>query len=310
MAKNALVKQFKGFVVYQVKGEADLKDLLDNPNLENLKYRIANENQLSTIGFLPVISEEVNEETGEVIQEEQLVVSVGGFDVIKIGESKKKVPANEVKKLVRDMTAKAFDEAKEKGEDFKVTKDMKDFFKDNAIKQLLPKCFTDEYESFLFHDTQSGLFYVAVTSHRKAESLTGFVRAVLGSLPLVPLHVDGSVEQVFTDFVVNQLNATLVLGNFVEMQDLEGVVAWKKESLYDSEAKELLENTEKVVTKIGLEYDGTVAFVVDTDFSFSQVKFDSAITADGHDFTSTFLLMGNEIRKSVQGLLKEIGIDA
>lgn len=305
MAKNEIVKSFKGFVVYEVKGEADLTKITEHENLDNLRYRIANENEMSSVGFLPVIEQEVNEE-GELFREEELVTSVAGFDIVKIGESKKKVPGNEVNKIVKKLTNQAFEEAKEKGEEFKPTKELKEFFKETAIQQLLPKCFTDEFETYAFHDKETGLFYVAVNSQKKAENINSFLRYVLGSLPVVPVEVNGNLEDVFTSFVTDQLNSKTVLGNYIEMKDEEGSLSWKKESLYESEAKELLENTTKKVTKIGLEFDGTTSFVVDTDLVFSQVKFDSDVTADGHDFISTFLLMGNEIRGAVKSLLEEV----
>lgn len=305
MAKNEIVKSFKGFVVYEVKGEADLTKITEHENLDNLHYRIANENEMSSVGFLPVIEQEVNEE-GELLREEELVTSVAGFDIVKIGESKKKVPGNEVNKIVKKLTNQAFEEAKEKGEEFKLTKELKEFFKETAIQQLLPKCFTDEFETYAFHDKETGLFYVAVNSQKKAENINSFLRYVLGSLPVVPVEVNVNLEDVFTSFVTDQLNSKTVLGNYIEMKDEEGSLSWKKESLYESEAKELLENTTKKVTKIGLEFDGTTSFIVDTDLVFSQVKFDSDVTADGHDFISTFLLMGNEIRGAVKSLLEEV----
>lgn len=307
MAKNELSKEFNGFVVYEPNTEAtiNLTNILVSPVFETHKYQVAEEDQISSIGFVPVIELDVNSD-GEILQEESYVHSVGKFDVIKIKQSKRKVPASEVKKIVSSKIKKAIAEAQGRGEELKINKDLKDMFKEEAVKELLPRCFVDEYSTYVFFDKEAELLYVVVPSHKKAEELTSLIRRVLGSLPINPLTTEKDITNSLTSFVTAQIKDELTLGNFVQMEDEEGIVAWKKESLYNSDAVDVIENSEKRVTKLGLNYDGVLSFIIDNDYVFSGLKFESYVTADSSGFSSSFLLMANEISGSVKALLKEL----
>lgn len=316
MAKNGLAKAFTGFVIYESNGDYPIdfekipvviaKGADTEDETPDYKYQIATEEELSSIGFEPVIPLEVTAD-GELIREEEYVHSVGTFDVLKIKQSKRKVPASEVKKIVAAKTKRAIAEALERGQTIKVNKQLKDMFKEEAIKELLPRCFVDEFSTFVFLDKATERLYVIVPSHKKAEDLTAFIRKVLGSLPITPLVTERPIVSALTDFVTSQVKDKLTLGTFVQMEDEEGVVAWKKESLYNSEAKELIEGSEKLVTKLGMEYDGVLSFTIDNEYVFSGVKFEDYVTADGYDFSSTFLLIAKELTGAVKELLKELG---
>lgn len=319
MAKNALTKAFSGFVIYKSNTDHPI-DIESIPAMiakgadetenetQDLRYVIANEEQLSSIGFEPVIPLEVTED-GELIQEEEYIHSVGKFDVLKIKQSKRKVPASEIKKIVNRKVKDAIEDANNRGQTLKVNKQLKDMFKEEAIKELLPRCFVDEYETFVFLDKEKDHLYIAVPSHKKAEEITAYLRRVLGTLPVIPLTTTNDMVSVLTDFVTDQIKDKITLGNFVQMEDGDGVVAWKKESLYNSEAKELIETSEKLVTKLALEYDGVMSFTIDTDYVFSGVKFEDYVSAEGSDFSSNFILIGKEITGCVKELLRILESD-
>lgn len=306
MAKNAIAKAFNGFVVYKAEDSVNLTALNQVEGFEVYHYQIAEDDQVSSIGFEPVVEMEITED-GEILREEEYVLSVNDFNVIKIKQSKRKVPGAEVKKLVASKSKQAIADAQARGEVLKINKDMKEFFKEEAIKELLPRCFIDEFSTYVFQDKATNLVYVVVPSHKKAEDITAFLRRVLGSFAVIPLTTERPFDQALTSFVTQQLQAKLTLGNLVQMQDDEGIVDWKKESLYNSEAKELIDNTEKRVTKLGLDYDGVLQFTVDQELVFSGLKFEDYVTVDGYDFASTFLLIVKEITGAVKELLKEAG---
>lgn len=309
MAKNALAKSLKGFVVYDVKGELNLKSLLDMDSEERelRRYRIANENEIATIGWLPTIELEADE-NGEVVTEEEVVTSVNGFNIMKIGQSKKKIPASAVKKKAEELLKQGIEDAKNRGEELKVDKDLKDFYKDEAIKTILPECknFVDEFESYVIHDTNDERFYVMVPSFKKAEAINGFLRAILTSLPIIPTKTEKDISEALTSFVTVPVNDKITLGSYVKMEGEEGNVVWDKESIYDSEAKSLIEDHMKVVTKLGLNYDGTTDFVVDQDMVISGLKFESFLLSDAGEFKGTFLLIANEVSNLVKELVREI----
>lgn len=309
MAKNALVKSLKGFVVYDVKGELNLKSLLDMDSEERelRRYHSANENEIATIGWLPTVELEADE-NGEVVTEEEVVTSVNGFNIMKIGQSKKKIPASAVKKKAEELLKQGIEDAKNRGEELKVDKDLKDFYKDEAIKIILPECknFVDEFESYVIHDTNDERFYVMVPSFKKAEAINGFLRATLTSLPIIPTKTEKDISEALTSFVTVPVNDKITLGSYVKMEGEEGNVVWDKESIYDSEAKSLIEDHMKVVTKLGLNYDGTTDFVVDQDMVISGLKFESSFCQRAGEFKGTFLLIANEVSNLVKELVREI----
>lgn len=309
MTNKEIVKAMKGFVVYEVKGEVDLTEVLKADNFDYRKYKIAQEDELSTIGFLPTVELECNED-GEIVREEEFVSEFSGFQVISIGSSKRKIPGNEVKKIVNQKIKDFIKQAKENGEeDVKVDKDTKEIFKEEAIKELMPKCFVDEYQTFAFHDKTNGLFFVFSNSFKKAEQITSLLRAVIGTFPVVPLGVENvDIGKKFSDFITVPLNDKLTLEDFAEIESEEGVITFKKESLYSTEiaGKVLEQSSEAFVSKIGLNYDGVMSFVVSNELVFSGLKFESYLTVSGHDFKSTFLLAANEVRNTTLELVSEL----
>lgn len=309
MTNKEIVKAMKGFVVYEVKGEVDLAEVLKADNFDYRKYKIAQEDELSTIGFLPTVELECNED-GEIVREEEFVSEFSGFQVVSIGSSKRKIPGNEVKKIVNQKIKDFIKTAKDNGEeDVKVDKDTKEIFKEEAIKELMPKCFVDEYQTFAFHDKTNGLFFVFSNSFKKAEQITSLLRAVIGTFPVVPLGVENvDVGKKFSDFITVPLNDKLTLEDFAEIESEEGVITFKKESLYSTEiaGKVLEQSSEAFVSKIGLNYDGVMSFVVSNELVFSGLKFESYLTVSGHDFKSTFLLAANEVRNSTLELVNEL----
>lgn len=309
MTNKEIVKAMKGFVIYEVKGEVDLTEVLKADNFDYRKYKIAQEDELSTIGFLPTVELECNED-GEIVREEEFVSEFSGFQVISIGLSKRKIPGNEVKKIVNQKIKDFIKQAKENGEeDVKVDKDTKEIFKEEAIKELMPKCFVDEYQTFAFHDKTNGLFFVFSNSFKKAEQITGLLRTVIGTFPVVPLSVENvDIGKKFSDFITVPLNDKLTLEDFAEIESEEGVITFKKESLYSTEiaGKVLEQSSEAFVSKIGLNYDGVMSFVVSNELVFSGLKFESYLTVSGHDFKSTFLLAANEVRNTTLELVSEL----
>lgn len=307
MASNSFAKSVKGFVVYDIKGELDLKKILELENFEHLRYRIANENEFGSIGFLPTQPLEVNED-GEVLVEEEFVTEVGNFVCIKIGQSKKKIPASAVKRKVKELITKAKEEAKDRGEEFELTKDLKDFYKDQATRLLLPSCkdFVDEFETHLFFDKGTERLYVLIPNYTKAESLTAFLRVHLGSVPSVVVETEHPVKDSLTKFVTSQLNDKLILKSYVKLEGDLGNVVWDKESVYDTAAKDLINKDNFSVTKLALNYDGAVDFLLDEELCFSGLKFEKSFFQAGDTFSSELLDVAGELNKIVREVLKEI----
>ena len=122
------------------------------------------------------------------------------------------------------------------------------------------------------------------------------------SSDLFPSHDRGIVKG-FGELLENHEADRITLGNYIKMEDSEGVVVWSKESLYESKAVELKEDGKDVVA-IGLEYDGVVDFVVDKEFKLSKLRFPKYFADEEGSIEASVLLCFNEIRGLMEDLTK------
>lgn len=290
-------KKFKSAIVLKLDSEtvdfSDIEGIL-NSGETNYEFHTAEGTQSHTIGLLKI--------------DEVFVKDFSGLQVINVGQSVKKVNKKKVKKLLEQKLAEMEQDfiAENPDKEFFVNKEDKKVIEADIIFSLLPETDPEDFNNYVVLDKQEGFVYVLNSTKKNSETVTSFIRAVIEGFPVVPV-VDNSEKMVkgFKDLVVEMCttDTRLALGNYIKLEDEEGVVTWTKESLYDSKASELIE-TGKDVVALGLEYDGLVSFVVDQEMKLSAIKFPKYFNEDG-SFESNVLLCFNEIRGVVEDVLKE-----
>lgn len=300
------IKETKGFITYTIPEGFSLNwdEEKQQQLLQTSRFKECGEHDAERKGFIPFVDEEGNE---------SIIKSFAGLQVINIGTSKKKVPAGAVKKRLENAIAerKELFEKHNPSEEYKISKEDKDELKANIIEEMLPQCFSEETSNFVIIDVQESLVYVFNTNKKGAENLTWYLRSRNETFPvgnIVDEDHEYAISSKLSNFVTSGLNTKLSLGNYVELDSTEGKVTWKKESLYFSEAKSLIEDDSKEVTKIGLDWDGVVSFTVDNKFTISGLKFDSSVIAEGGSFEADVLIALNEIRSFTKELFKELSI--
>lgn len=298
-------KEIKALTTYSLTGVVDTSPLEQEIPLWQY-FHECQDDEREKLGFVPFKGEE---------DTEYLVERFAGLEVIKLGYSKKKIPAKEVKKLLSQALVerkKLFLENNPAEEEYKISKEEKEDLKEEIITELLPKCFSEESFHYVIIDTQENKLYITNGKGKFAEGVTQFLRSAIGSLSVIPIvfgeTTEENVSREFSRFVTSSLNTKLSLGNFVELKSEEGTVTWKKESLYESEATKLIEEDGKEVVKLQLEWDGVVSFVIDNTFLLSNLKFDSATLATGGSFQADVLVVMNEIRGLIKELMKEANL--
>lgn len=287
----SFAKTFKSVVTLNLTEAVDLNainEITDRP----FQYVPAGEWEQESIGLIHI--------DGEFVKE------FAGLQVINIGSSVKKVNKKKVKRLVKERVAQMQAQYAENnpGETLKVSKEDKDIIAEEITFSLLPETEVDEFQNLLIIDKDNSQVFIVNTTKKASEKLTDFVRDLIDSFPVESVVEDESkVVTGFAELMTGDITTRLALGNYIKLADADGVVVWTKESLYQSEASELLE-TGKQVQAIGLDYDAVVTFVVDTEFTLKSIKFDKSFQEDG-TFEANVLAIVNELRGVISDLKEE-----
>jgi len=287
----SFAKNFKSVVTLNLTEAVDLNvinEITDRP----FEYVPAGEWEQESIGLIHI--------DGEFVKE------FAGLQVINIGSSVKKVNKKKVKRLVKERVAQMQAQYAENnpGETLKVSKEDKDIIAEEITFSLLPETEVDEFQNLLIIDKDNSQVFIVNTTKKASEKLTDFVRVLIDSFPVESVVEDESkVVSGFAELLTGDITTRLALGNYIKLADADGVVVWTKESLYQSEASELLE-TGKQVQAIGLDYDAVLTFVVDTEFTLKSIKFDKSFQEDG-TFEANVLAIVNELRGVISDLKEE-----
>ena len=287
----SFAKNFKSVVTLNLTEAVDLNvinEITDRP----FEYVPAGEWEQESIGLIHI--------DGEFVKE------FAGLQVINIGSSVKKVNKKKVKRLVKERVAQMQAQYAENNpsETLKVSKEDKDIIAEEITFSLLPETEVDEFQNLLIIDKDNSQVFIVNTTKKASEKLTDFVRVLIDSFPVESVVEDESkVVSGFAELLTGDITTRLALGNYIKLADADGVVVWTKESLYQSEASELLE-TGKQVQAIGLDYDAVLTFVVDTEFTLKSIKFDKSFQEDG-TFEANVLAIVNELRGVISDLKEE-----
>lgn len=288
----SFAKSVKGIVTLALNETVDLS-VIETISDRPVEYVKAGDYDVGSIGLIR-------------FPEGDFVKEINGLQIINVGQSVKKVNKKKVKRLLKEKVAelsKAYEE--EKGEPRKFTKEEKDALSTEIAFSLLPETEVDEFSNLLIVDSEEEQVYVVNTSKKASEAITAYVRDLIESFPVVPV-VDNelAVIQGFAEMANDNIQSRLSLGNYIKLEDADGVVVWTKESLYESQATDLIESGKQVVA-IGLEFDGVIKFVVDTEFTIKGLKWDKMFNEKGSSFEADVLLCFNEVRKVLKDLKEE-----
>jgi recombination associated protein RdgC len=245
------------------------------------------------------------------------VHSVNGNFLIAARREDKILPPNVVKDIVDAKIAQL-----EVDQSRSATKQERVKFKEDVVFELLPRAFSRITDTHAYINPKENIIIVNTSSRGKAEDLLALLRKVLGTLPVTSVSPEKAPDELMTEWVTeNNTGENFKLGMEAEFHGLgdDGAIARVKNQDLDSdEVKSHLE-ADKYVTKLALEFDECMSFILGDDLSIKRIKFFDSLHEQSDDIDSDdviakldadFALMAGELNRMLVCLLSEFNIKA
>lgn len=218
-------------------------------------------------GWAPVMAKHNN----------QQLLHVGGEWLLIAARTQEKIlPASVIKEEVNERIA-----AEELKQGRPLKKKEKDTIKEDVVTDLLPRAFKRTCKTYVWICPKKELLFVDASSFKKAEEVLALLRKTIGSLPIVPVTFESSIEHTLTEW----LKTSEVPNGFSVLEEAElnsvfeegGQIRCKRQELTSEEIKTHIE-ADKMVTKLAINWQDRLDFVLSQDGAISRLKFSDELT--------------------------------
>ena len=292
---------FKNVMIYRLTKSLDWTSQKLQTALEQEIFHPCGQSDMSKFGW-----------TNPLRGSELLHFSVGKQILLLARKEEKILPSHVVKRELDERV-----NLLEEKENRKLKKTEKQALKDDVIAMLLPRAFSKTQQTAIWIDSETNLIYVDAASSKRAEDTLALLRKSLGSLPVVPLAFANEPTTVMTDWIAqDNLPEYLTALEEAELKAPDDAVIRCKSHPLDSE--EILSHLQKgkLVTKLALDWDEHLSFVLNDDGSLKRLKFADQIREKNDDilkedyaqrFDADFVLMTGELAKLTENLIDDFG---
>ncbi|AJJ56543.1 recombination-associated protein rdgC [Yersinia pseudotuberculosis IP 32953] len=296
---------FKNVLIYKLSRDVSFADL---------------EEQMAQFAFTPCGSQDMAK-TGWISpmgNESATLAHVANKQIlITLQCEKKDLPAPVI---ARELASKV--ERLEQEQHRKLKKTEKDSLKDEVIQTLLPRAFSKYSTTSIWINAGAGLIIIDAASARKAENALALLRKTMGSLPVVPLTLETPIELTLTEW----LRSGAAPAGFILQEEAElkavleqgGILRSKHQDLVSDEIRGHIA-AGKLVTKLALEWQGRISFMLSDDGSLKRVKYSTTLLERNDDidredyaqrFDADFILMAGELAALIAHLVDALGGEA
>ena len=249
-------------------------------------------------------------------EQEALLHSLAGYDLLSLGHQKRVLPPAVVAAHVRDKIREIEAETgRPPG------KRRRRELAEHAMTELLPKAFVEERATSAYLDRSRRLLVVDTSSDNIAETVAHELREALGSFPAKALVSDTDPSVLMTAWLSGEqaLPAELELGEDCELRDpadTHTVIGARGQDLEAEEIREHLRNG-KVATRLGLIFDDRISFTLDSNLKVRKLKFldlvleklDSDRQEAAAELDARFALMTHELARLFDALDRIFGFE-
>ena len=253
---------------------------------------------------------------------DELVIEAGGNFLLCARSEEKILPAPVIKDAVE---AKVDLLEIEQGRS--ATKKEKEQIKEDVIFELLPRAFNRVNDTHAYISPENNTIVVEASSRGKAEDLLALLRKTLGTLPVTSLSPDSDVNTIMTEWVqyegthAEKLGGKFGLGYEAELHAVgdQMPVVKVKDMTLDSDEFRVHLDADMFITKLALEYEGDMSFMLNDDLSIKRIKFSDVIHEQNDDIPeddlqgkleADFVLGAGELNRMINDLLKEFNVGA
>ncbi len=251
-----------------------------------------------------------------------LTTESNGNILICARKEEKILPAPVIKEMVAERV-----EQLEAEQARSATKKEREQFKEDIVFELLPRAFNRTTDTHAYINAKENIIVVDSASRGKAEDLLALLRKTLGTLPVTSVTPDFDISERMTNWLVDSDRADGLLGevfSFCTSASFKGLgddaeeTIIKNQDLFSAEVKAHLD-ADQCVTKLALEYDDSITFMLHDDLSIRRIKFADVISEQNDDYDSDdvqgkliadFSLMAGELNLMINSLHSEFNIKA
>ena len=288
---------FKNAIVYECSNTEVLNNI-SNELLQKIIFKPCGSMDTVKSGFVSPVD-----------NPDELMLNVQGQILLKYKTEQKILPDPVIKQAHIEKINK-----QEEALSRKLTKSEKASLKDEVMIDLIPRAFSKYNYYWLWIDTENKRIIVDCSSFKQAEDILAILRKELGALALTPLSIDKPLEQIMTTWVKEKLSfPPFTLGDQAELKDpLEGngIINCKNQEITSDEMSSHFDSG-KWITKLKISDTRGVNYIVNSDLTFKQIKFDSSILDENEDIGSeefdkrleaNFFLMSKILSNSINDI--------